>query len=246
MPGIDRGVPPYLQIVRHIRDQILTGALHPGDEVASQRDLAREWNVARATAAKALDALANEGLVDAQRGSGTYVKTFRANRRAQERYRRARETGLIYPPDEHAVIVAAECAGAPRHVAEGLELAEGGLAVRRQRVTYAGDIPVEISTSWWPATTGEVAPALLVRERIRSGTVQYVEQVTGRRAHHAVERLSAQLATADQLSLLGLKEPAAVMVVHHVVYDEQSRPMEFSEAVYPSDGRPFETTYPIG
>jgi DNA-binding transcriptional regulator YhcF (GntR family) len=65
--------PPYLRIVADIQRRIASGQLRPGDRVPSTRQLARDWDVALATATKALTALAQEGLVEAVPRAGTVV-----------------------------------------------------------------------------------------------------------------------------------------------------------------------------
>lgn len=246
MPELEQALPKYLQIAGYIRDQILRGDLQPGDEVPSERQIAAEWKVSRPTATKALEALRLQGLVESRRGSGTYVLSrYDLHRRARERYQRANETGRIYPPNERAEIVAAEIVPAPVHVVEALALEGGQRAVRRHRVIYRDDRPVETSTSWYPAAVAERAPRLVERERIREGTLAYVEKVTGRRARHAYDRMAARLASEDELSVFGLAGPAAVLVVRHVVCDMDERPLEFAEAVYPPEAWSYEQRYTI-
>lgn len=246
MPEIQRALPKYLQIANHIRDEILRGDLGPGDEVPSERQIAEDWDVARPTAARALEALRQQGFVESRQGSGTYVRhQIQPHRLARERYSRARETGRIYPPNERARIVAAEQVEAPAHVATALGLEPGAQAVRRQRVIFADDQPVEISTSWYAATVAAKAPRLLRRERIRPGTLVYVEQATGRQARYARDEMSARLATAEEREVLRLDDPAAVLLVHHLVYDHDDRPLEFAEAIYPPGRWAFDATYPV-
>ncbi|MFD5512237.1 TetR/AcrR family transcriptional regulator C-terminal domain-containing protein [Streptomyces sp. NPDC127051] len=68
-----QGVPPYLRIAAEIRRRITDGELAPGEWVPSTRQVAREWDVAMATAAKALTALRLEGLVETRPRTGTVV-----------------------------------------------------------------------------------------------------------------------------------------------------------------------------
>jgi AcrR family transcriptional regulator len=65
--------PPYRRIADDIRRRISTGALRPGDRVPSARQITREWNVAVATASKALADLRADGLTTAAPGRGTVV-----------------------------------------------------------------------------------------------------------------------------------------------------------------------------
>lgn len=66
-------VPPYLRVAAEIRRRIADGELAPGDRVPSTRQIAKEWNVALATATKALTTLRQEGLVRAKPRVGTVV-----------------------------------------------------------------------------------------------------------------------------------------------------------------------------
>lgn len=64
---------PYLRIAGELRRRIAEGELAPGDRVPSTRQIAREWNVALATATKVLAVLRQEGLVQARPRIGTVV-----------------------------------------------------------------------------------------------------------------------------------------------------------------------------
>src|SRR5262245_26847250 len=66
-------VPKYLAIYRELRARIDRGDLAPGTQLASQRTLANEFGVTLMTLRQAIDALADEGLVTASRGRGTFV-----------------------------------------------------------------------------------------------------------------------------------------------------------------------------
>lgn len=245
MPQIEEAQPKYLQIAYHVRDQILRGDLRPGEEVPSERQLASTWGVSRPTAARSLEALRQQGLVEKRQGSGTYVRDLQVHRRARELYGRAKQTGKIYAPGEYAVITAAGWAEAPNHVAEALGLAKDRQAVRRRRQTNNESGTITISTSWFAPEVGRRAPKLLEADRIREGTLSYVERMTGRQGSYGEDRVCARLASESEAEEFGIELPAAVMVVHHVVYDLQDRPLEFAEAAYPPGRWAFEQGYPI-
>ncbi|GGN65386.1 hypothetical protein GCM10011579_035760 [Streptomyces albiflavescens] len=246
MPQIEETRPKYLQIAHYIREQILRGDLRPGDEVPSERRLAADWSVSRPTAARSLEALRQQGLVEKRQGSGTYVRPVAANRRAREFYGRARRTGRIHPPGEYAVITSAGWLPAPDHVTEALGLTPGTRAVHRRRVTRNESGPIAVSTSWFASDVGERAPRLHQLDRIQEGTLLYVESLTGRQGSHAEDRLCARPATEGDAVDLELEPGAPVLIVHHVVHDTRDRPLEFAEATYPPGRWAFEQGYPIG
>ncbi|GLZ38180.1 TetR/AcrR family transcriptional regulator C-terminal domain-containing protein [Actinokineospora sp. NBRC 105648] len=66
----------YARVAADIRRRIEEGELAPGDRVPSTRQITKEWGVALATAAKALQALTQEGLVQAVPRVGTIVTTI--------------------------------------------------------------------------------------------------------------------------------------------------------------------------
>lgn len=248
MPKLDEALPKYRQIADYYRDQILRGDLHPGDEIPSERVIAAQFSVARPTATKALEILRGEGFAESIQGSGTYVADPKINRRARERYQRSREQGRIYPPDEYAVIVAAEVVDpAPGHVCVALGLPEGSSAIRRHRITNNAQGPRELSTSWFPGTLAEMAGRLLVAERILEGTLAYVEQVTGRTGTYARDRVSARHATADEARELALSKGTRtpVLTVQHIVCDQHDRALEFAEATYPPGRWTYEQQYDL-
>jgi GntR family transcriptional regulator len=160
-------------------------------------------------------------------------------------YRRTDDTGLIYPPDELAEVLAAETTEAPAHVARALGLDLAARVLRRRRVTRRGDAPVELSTSWYEGKVADRAPALGQPERVLEGTLAYVERVTGRRGSVAHDRMSARLATAEERTVLDLTEPSAVLVIHHLVYDGDNRPLGFEEAICPPETWTFKQEYSV-
>jgi GntR family transcriptional regulator len=84
----DDGSPIYRQIADQIRDDIVTGALGPDDQVMSTNQYAAFHRINPATAAKAFQRLVDEGLLYKKRGIGMFVapgapERLRADRRAR-------------------------------------------------------------------------------------------------------------------------------------------------------------------
>jgi DNA-binding GntR family transcriptional regulator len=228
-------LPKFREIAELFRGRILGGDLAPGDEVPSERSLAAEYGVSRPTATRALELLRHQGFVHSIQGSGTYVSDVTTHRRAADRYQRARESGRIYADGERAEILTAELVESPPgNVVVALRLDSGEAAIRRVRVTWKDEEPIERSTSWFSAELAARAPRLLSTERIRSGTVAYVEERCGRRAAYALDRMTATTAGSKTAQELGLARPSSpVLAVEHTVYDTSDHPLEFVEAVYP-------------
>jgi GntR family transcriptional regulator len=98
------GVPPYLQIVRQVRQALRMGVLDVGDQLPSVREVVAAVAVNPNTVLKAYRDLEREGLVEARAGQGTFVRALppgpppgthsRLGRSLARWVREAREAGL--------------------------------------------------------------------------------------------------------------------------------------------------------
>jgi DNA-binding GntR family transcriptional regulator len=246
VPEIQQVLPKYLQIAGHIRDQIVRGDLLPGADVPSERELAISWNVARPTAARALQTLRSQGLVSSIQGSGTYVRDPGAAPRARERYRMAADGSSMYGLAETVEFLATEFDSAPPHVAEALQVHEGARVVRRARSLRKADGRViELSTSWFAGELAVAAPKLLEPERLIGGTARYLAEVTGRQVAYGRDQVASRLATPEEVRLLHLEEPAAVLIYRFTVFDNRDLPLQTDDSTYPPDQWTFRQEYPL-
>jgi GntR family transcriptional regulator len=69
------GVPPYLQIVRQVRQALRMGVLTVGDQLPSVREVVAVTAVNPNTVLKAYRDLEHDGLVEARSGHGTFVRS---------------------------------------------------------------------------------------------------------------------------------------------------------------------------
>ncbi|PWD50228.1 GntR family transcriptional regulator [Serinibacter arcticus] len=65
--------PLYVQIARHVRDQVLAGDLGEEEQVMSTTQFATTYRINPATAAKAFAGLVEEGVLYKRRGLGMFV-----------------------------------------------------------------------------------------------------------------------------------------------------------------------------
>jgi GntR family transcriptional regulator, transcriptional repressor for pyruvate dehydrogenase complex len=70
----------YQEIVDQIQQQILSGALKPGDQIPAERDLAERFGVSRTAVREAIKSLTEKGLIDVFVGRGTFVTNLSTDR----------------------------------------------------------------------------------------------------------------------------------------------------------------------
>ena len=64
----------YEHVAEEVRAAIVDGRLRPGSRLPSERALAEEFGVSRATIVSALHLLRGEGLIETRRGAGSWVR----------------------------------------------------------------------------------------------------------------------------------------------------------------------------
>jgi GntR family transcriptional regulator len=91
--------PIYVQIMDEIRRSLVVGALAPDDPLPSVRQLATELRVNPNTVSQAYRELERQGVVEARRGSGTFVVQSSVN--GSQRAALARDVALRALRDAH-------------------------------------------------------------------------------------------------------------------------------------------------
>jgi GntR family transcriptional regulator len=75
MAGLDEGGPLFAQVAERLTGEIADGGLAEGERVPSSNELAAFYRINPATAAKGINMLADDGLLEKRRGIGMFVAT---------------------------------------------------------------------------------------------------------------------------------------------------------------------------
>lgn len=208
IPRPATGYATWRLIAEELRADIAEGRLEIGARLPSENVLARRFGVNRQTSRQAVAALAAEGMVEARRGSGTFVTGGPVH--VHRIGLRTRLTSSLGPAGgqpsgrvlEHAVQVP------PADVAAKL-MPVGDQAIRVETLRIVGGTPMSRGTHWFDAArVPDIVAAIRrtnsVTAALRSlGIADYIRQSTLVTARHA---------TAAELDDLEL-EPGAVVLV---------------------------------
>jgi len=91
MAGLDEGTPLFVQIAERLAEDIADGGLAEGERVPSTNELAAYYQINPATAAKGINMLAADGLLEKRRGIGMFVADGARNRLLEDRRKRFAE-----------------------------------------------------------------------------------------------------------------------------------------------------------
>jgi DNA-binding transcriptional regulator YhcF (GntR family) len=73
LTGLDEGTPLFTQVAERLAAEIADGGLAEGERVPSTNELAAFYRINPATAAKGINLLADDGLLEKRRGIGMFV-----------------------------------------------------------------------------------------------------------------------------------------------------------------------------
>jgi GntR family transcriptional regulator, histidine utilization repressor len=148
--------PKAQNIANEVRRRIVEREWRQGDRIPDEADLAIEFDAARATVNKALQLLADEGLLERRRRAGTRVAVDPV-RKATFTISIVREqveqAGMVY---SHRV-VAQRRSPIPAELATRLGLPEGKVLVHMRAVHYGDGQPFQLEDRW---INPEAAPGL--------------------------------------------------------------------------------------
>ncbi|MFI2353011.1 GntR family transcriptional regulator [Streptomyces sp. NPDC019443] len=226
-PRVQRAAPPFIQIADHFRQQIVDGALPQDTKLPSIAEIAEEWGVATATAAKGVKQLQAEGYVRSST-QGTFVDLGRKLTSGSDRLQLQRATGSGFRPGERVEIVSAGLVPAPADVAEALGLDEGAQVVRRQRRYLDDEGVITLSTSWLPGELAESAPELAVPESLPKMTFGLIEDRSGRRAVRRREVVGVQPVPEDAAALLDVAAGTLALTMSNYYWDQHGSVTEYA------------------
>lgn len=215
-----------------LRDQIADGRLGDGDNLPGEQRLAESYGVSRVTVRRALDALAESGLIERRAGSGT---TVRAGRQAAKRV--AMDFTTLMPQlvemgqATTARLLSFSYGAAPDFVARAMRLPEGEQVQIAVRTRSVDDIPFSHLTTYVPAAIArnysedDLATTPLFKLLERGGV-----QIEA--AHQSV---SATLAGPDVAEALGVAVGSALLSLRRVVRDVDGNGVEYLSGLYRPD-----------
>lgn len=224
-------VPIYLQIERILTEKIAQGSLYPGDSIPSETVLAEQYQVSRMTARKAVDYLVRQGLVERQRGRGTFI------------CQPALQLKMALPLDSHLTssevasslncsisnkLLHLEKVPASTQVALELSIKEGTSVWFMKRLRLVGEIPFVFESSHMLA-----APLFddLQAEDLNKSKYTYLTS-KGQIVKGSQKCIKAELPSEEIRILLGLKRDEPVLFAHSIGLLKGNHAFEVSDIYY--------------
>jgi GntR family phosphonate transport system transcriptional regulator len=230
------GVALWRQVADGIERGIAAGRFAAGERLPGETEIAETYRVNRHTVRRALAALAERGLVRAERGSGTYVEAPRLAYPLSSRTRFSEIVGAGGREPRGQLIAASE-EPATRELARLLGVKTGTPLVQIESLRFADRTPICVSTSWLPAERFPDAGSVFARVRSMTALLAHYGIRDYRRAS---TRITAAIAEASDAARLDLALGRPVMVVDSTDTDAEGRPLVTKRSRFAAERVTFE------
>jgi GntR family transcriptional regulator len=227
--------PKYQRIADSLREAIQSGEYAPGDRLPGENELMAAHGVARMTARQALSVLRDEGVAEARKGAGVFVRAFRPLRRrgiqrlSQQQWGSGRS---IWSADiENRALevdqVSVSEEAAPDRIGAVLDLAdEETVCVRRRRFVLDGK-PVLLATSYLP--TSVVAGSAITQEDTGPGGTYARLAELGYKPVHFREEIRSRMPSKHEAMQLSMASGTPVILICRTAFADEGRPVEVNE-----------------
>lgn len=226
--------PLYARLRDHLRQQILSGALHANDRLPSEQALVNQFGISRVTVRQALRALREEGLVRTAQGKGCFVSLqgVQDSRSALGFHQSMATLGFVAVSE--VLSVAERFAGVEICQALGLPRRAKVLELRRMR-RLNGE-PVSCEIRHFPEDIGR---HLKSRDLTRD-ILPLLESFCGIRPGRAEVRIEAVPCRREHASRLKLGKGAPVLSIHRLTLDIKGRAIDYQRLFCRGDAYRFQ------
>lgn len=224
LTSLDRepGQSRYGALAAALRARVVGGEWPPGSAIPAEQTLAAEHGVALGTMRRALELLAQQGLVDRVHGRGTFVRAGLTGATMMRFFRFGERAGEV-PASR---ILSRTVASLPAEPARGLGLARGESALKLRRLRSLGGEPCLLEELWLPLPAFEALAEGDVREWNPLLYPMYAERC-GVHVHRAVDEIRFELLGAADARVLGLDAGHPCAKVVRTAFDVSGRCIEW-------------------
>lgn len=231
-------MPLYLRLKAGIERAVGSGALRPGDALPSERDLAVDAGISRATVRKAVQDLVRAGVLVQRHGSGTFVAPARIEqplslltsfsedmaRRGLSVRSRWLERGVFSASPDEIV---------------RLGLSTNEMVSRLGRLRIVNDAPLAIERA---VVSANILPDPMQVEASLYATLEK----SGNKPVRAVQRISAFNLTGADCALLEAPDGVAGLRIERISYLPSGKVVEFTRSVYRGEAYDFVAELRLG
>jgi GntR family transcriptional regulator len=227
----ESSVPLHVQLANVLREQVIRRELGPNDRLPSERELCLQYGISRITVRQALSELAQAGLVYSSVGKGTYVAetAFQEELQPLSSFTQDLERRGMRAASQ---VLEASIIPADEHWSEVFYIPRGAELVRLHRLRLSGDLPIAIQLTHLPH---HLCPRLLEYDFSSCSLYEVLRNAYKLQLTRSDTVIEAALASPREADLLGLPQPAAVLVSKQTTLLDNGIVVELTRSTFNSE-----------
>lgn len=214
-------VPAYAKIAALVRARIIDGTYPPGSKLPPEVQFCTEFGVSAMTLRKALAVLADQGLVFAEKGRGTYIRSIALT----DTVFKLEQLGSDWLSGSGEIrLLGASTTRAGEQVAEMLAVTPGDRVVYLRRLILRDGIPGMYHVEYLVSDVRQP----LIESQLQLTSLQGVlDAARGRGFSYGRVKLRAQCLDEEAAGILEVPPYSAALCLEHIFGNSDHRPMSW-------------------
>ena len=225
------GIPLYYQIMRNLKEQIVSGKLGPGDRLPSEAEHTRRFGVSRVVIRQALRILEEQGLIVRVKGKGTFVSQAVAED-AAPRISGSLEDLIHIGAGTTIKVVEFRLVKATADLAEVFGVKDGDDLFNVQRIRLVGGRPLAVLINHLPYSIGATIP---LSDLTREPLIVLIEKRAGVHIEWASQVFQAVAADGEMAQLLEVDILTPLLKLTLTAYSTDGIVADLAHVFYRSD-----------
>lgn len=223
--------PRYHQVYVTLRTWVRDGTYRAGDQIPTEPELCRMFDVSRITVRKAIEELAREGWLLRQQGKGTFVQLSSARAAASMDLNEVRNQVAGFAAATEVLDFTCSEIEPDEETRAALQLPAGSFVQRSSHVRQFRGVRLGLITTFVPL---DVAARIGSKELAQLSMFELLGQA-GVEVGEADQFIGATLADVEPAGALGVVLGAPLLRLTRIVFDTAGRPVERVIALYRAD-----------
>lgn len=217
----------YRTVMHDIKQNILNNK-YEGMRIPDERSLAQHYQVSRSSMKRALELLAQQGIVFKKRGSGTFINPLYLRNRAMFRYEGSNlgitDSFKVPGKQQKIKLLDFHVVKASKEIAEDLFLNENDFVYEFKRLRLVDKQPFLIETGYLPI---KIMPELKP-ETLQKSLFNYLEDEQNKNVTKAFLNITVEPSNKEDQEQLDLKATEPVGVMEGIFFLDDGTPFEVS------------------
>lgn len=217
----------YRKVMHDLKERIFKNEFN-NKKLPDERSLSESYGVSRSSIKRALNVLAQQGIIFKKRGSGTFINPLYLKNQSLFNYE---GTNLGVTDSFHldgkiptVKLLDYQVVPASKEMQQDLFLNDNDFVYQIKRLRLFDDKPIIIETGYIPI---KIVPAL-TPEVVEGSIFNYLEDIEGKSVTKSFLSILAEPSNAEDQKLLGLTEKEPVGIMEGIFFLDDGTPFEVS------------------